>query len=196
MQKEQLSAYMDGEQVEAGLTDALLKDEELQQSWQSFHAVRALMRKENAVFLGADFTAKMADLIETEEVRKADVIAVSQPGPEDAHHSPFMQKLKAFFAPMTQIAVAAGVCLVAVLGVQSFNAKNEMNNVSEAPVLQTLPFNNAVQEVSYNAPSKDTLTTDQLEQKSRRIGAMLQNYELQRRMHADALNVSSNNQVK
>ena len=88
------------------------------------------------------------------------------------------------------------VCLVAVLGVQSFNAKNEMNNVSEAPVLQTLPFNNAVQEVSYNAPSKDTLTTDQLEQKSRRIGAMLQNYELQRRMHADALNVSSNNQVK
>ena len=48
--------------------------------------------------------------------------------------------------------------------------------------------------MSYNAPSKDTLTSDQLEQKSRRIGAMLQNYELQRRMHADALNVSSNSQ--
>ena len=52
--------------------------------------------------------------------------------------------------------------------------------------MQTLPFNNAVQEVSYNAPSKDTLTSDQLEKKSRRIGAMLQNYELQRRMHSDA----------
>ena len=48
--------------------------------------------------------------------------------------------------------------------------------------------------MSYNAPSKDTLTSDQLEQKSRRIGAMLQNYELQRRMNADALNVSSNSQ--
>jgi sigma-E factor negative regulatory protein homolog len=58
MQKEQLSAYMDGEQVEAGLTDALLKDEELQESWQAFHAVRAVMRKESALFLGADFTLK------------------------------------------------------------------------------------------------------------------------------------------
>ncbi|HHF3675321.1 TPA: RseA family anti-sigma factor [Haemophilus influenzae] len=186
MQKEQLSAYMDGEQVKTDLTDALLRDEELQASWHSFHTVRSVMRKESAVFLGGDFTAKMADLIELEDVKKVDVIAVSQPELEDAHNSAFMQKLKAFFAPMTQVAVAAGVCLVAVLGVQSFNSKNEASNLPEAPVLQTLPFNNAVQEVSYNAPSKDTLTSDQLEKKSRRIGAMLQNYELQRRMHSDA----------
>lgn len=186
MQKEQLSAYMDGEQVKTDLTDALLRDEELQASWHSFHTVRSVMRKESAVFLGGDFTAKMADLIELEDVKKVDVIAVSQPEPEDTHNSAFMQKLKAFFAPMTQVAVAAGVCLVAVLGVQSFNSKNEASNLPEAPVLQTLPFNNAVQEVSYNAPSKDTLTSDQLEKKSRRIGAMLQNYELQRRMHSDA----------
>ncbi|HHF6569903.1 TPA: RseA family anti-sigma factor [Haemophilus influenzae] len=191
MQKEQLSAYMDGEQVKTDLTDALLRDEELQASWHSFHTVRSVMRKESAVFLGGDFTAKMADLIELEDVKKVDVIAVSQPEPEDAHNSAFMQKLKAFFAPMTQVAVAAGVCLVAVLGVQSFNSKNEASNLPEVPVLQTLPFNNAVQEVSYNAPSKDTLTSDQLEKKSRRIGAMLQNYELQRRMHSDALDVSS-----
>ena len=186
MQKEQLSAYMDGEQVKTDLTDALLRDEELQASWHSFHTVRSVMRKESAVFLGGDFTAKMADLIELEDVKKVDVIAVSQPEPEDAHNSVFMQKLKAFFAPMTQVAVAAGVCLVAVFGVQSFNNKNDASNLPEAPVLQTLPFNNAVQEVSYNAPSKDTLTSDQLEKKSRRIGAMLQNYELQRRMHSDA----------
>ncbi|HHF3924793.1 TPA: RseA family anti-sigma factor [Haemophilus influenzae] len=191
MQKEQLSAYMDGEQVKTDLTDALLRDEELQASWHSFHTVRSVMRKESAVFLGGDFTAKMADLIELEDVKKVDVIAVSQPEPEDAHNSVFMQKLKAFFAPMTQVAVAAGVCLVAVLGVQSFNNKNDASNLPETPVLQTLPFNNAVQEVSYNAPSKDTLTSDQLEKKSRRIGAMLQNYELQRRMHSDALDVSS-----
>ena len=186
MQKEQLSAYMDGEQVKTDLTDALLRDEELQASWHSFHTVRSVMRKESAVFLGGDFTAKMADLIELEDVKKVDVIAVSQPEPEDAHNSAFMQKLKAFFAPMTQVAVAAGVCLVAVLGVQSFNSKNEASNLPEVPVLQTLPFKNAVQEISYNAPSKDTLTSDQLEKKSRRIGAMLQNYELQRRMHSDA----------
>ena len=62
----------------------------------------------------------------------------------------------------------------------------------ENPVLQTLPFNNSVQEVSYNAPTKDVATSEQVEQKNRRIGTMLQNYELQRRMHADSLNVGSN----
>ena len=36
----------------------------------------------------------MADLIELEDVKKVDVIAVSQPEPEDAHNSVFMQKLK------------------------------------------------------------------------------------------------------
>ena len=193
MQKEQLSAYMDGEQVEAGLTDALLKDEELQESWQAFHAVRAVMRKESVLFLGADFTAKMAGLIESEEVKKVDVIAVSQPEPEDAHNSAFMQKLKAFFAPMTQVAVAAGVCLVAVLGVHLSIIKTKRLIYLRLQYCN-LAINNAVQEVSYNAPSKDTLTSEQLEQKSRRIGAMLQNYELQRRMNADALNVSSNSQ--
>ncbi len=60
---------------------------------------------------------------------------------------------------------------------------------SETRVLQTLPSNIAVQEVSYNAPSNDTLTSDHLEKNRRRIGAMLQNYELQRRMHSDALDV-------
>lgn len=71
---------MDGEQVKTDLTDALLRDEELQASWHSFHTVRSVMRKESAVFLG-DFTAKMADLIELEDVKKVDVIAVSQPEP-------------------------------------------------------------------------------------------------------------------
>ena len=74
---------------------------------------------------------------------------------------------------------------VAVVGVQSFNAKTPVTPWN--PVLQTLPFNSSVQEVSYNAPTKDVATSEQVEQKNRRIGTMLQNYELQRRMHADSL---------
>ena len=175
MQKELLSAYMDGEEVSAELTEQLCQDKDSQESWAAYHTVRAVMRKESPVLLGADFTAKMADLIELEEVDSL----------------PFVQKLKAFFAPMTQIAVAAGVCLVAVVGVQSFNAKST-SVTPENPVLQTLPFNSSVQEVSYNAPTKDVATSEQVEQKNRRIGTMLQNYELQRRMHADSLNVGSN----
>lgn len=191
MQKELLSAYMDGEQVDSAFTEELCKNESLRQSWATYHMARAVMRKESAVILGTDFTARMADLIEHEEIERVEITQF-QPTPEEAQRLPFMHKFKSFFAPMAQIAVAAGVCLVAVLGVQSFNTKNDVNNAPETPILQTLPFNSAVQEVSYNAPTKDVATADQMEQKNRRIGAMLQNYELQRRMHADSLNIGTN----
>ena len=191
MQKELLSAYIDGEQVNHELTEKLCQNAELQESWANFHTIRSVMRQETNVFLGADFTAKMESLIAAEEIQAAE-ITESQPLPQEVENSPFMQKLKAWFMPMTQVAVAAGVCLVAVLGVQSFNAKSTVQNLADTPVLQTLPFNNGVQEVSYNAPSKDVITAEQLEQKNKRIGAMLQSYELQRRVYADSMNLGQN----
>ncbi|MDG2914905.1 sigma-E factor negative regulatory protein [Bisgaard Taxon 10/6] len=183
MQKELLSAYIDGENVSNELTAELCRDAELQKSWGSFHAIRSVMRDETTVFLGADFTAKMDALIDAEPAM------VSQPTPEEAETLPFMQKIKAAFAPMMQVAVAAGVCLVAVLGVQSFNS-SQADKTEDTPVLQTLPFNNSVRAVSYNAPEKDIVTSQQLEQKNKRIGALLQNYELQRRVNADGVNIS------
>lgn len=195
MQKELLSAYMDGEQVNPTFTEQLCQDAELQESWEDFHTIRSIMRKESNVVLGADFTAKMESLIATEEIQVPNAMT-SQPLPQEVENTPFMQKLKAWFMPITQVAVAASVCLVAVLGVQSFNAKSTVQSAVDAPVLQTLPFNNGVQEVSYNAPSKDVMTAEQLEQKNKRIGAMLQSYELQRRVYADSINLGQNRSNK
>ena len=195
MQKELLSAYMDGEQVNPTFTEQLCQDAELQESWEDFHTIRSIMRKESNVVLGADFTTKMESLIETEEIQVSNAMT-SQPLPQEVENAPFMQKLKAWLMPITQVAVAASVCLVAVLGVQSFNAKSTVQSAVDAPVLQTLPFNNGVQEVSYNAPSKDVMTAEQLEQKNKRIGAMLQSYELQRRVYADSINLGQNRNNK
>lgn len=195
MQKELLSAYMDGEQVNPTFTEQLCQDAELQESWEDFHTIRSIMRKESNVVLGADFTTKMESLIATEEIQVSNAMT-SQPLPQEVENVPFMQKLKAWFMPITQVAVAASVCLVAVLGVQSFNAKSTVQSAVDAPVLQTLPFNNGVQEVSYNAPSKDVMTAEQLEQKNKRIGAMLQSYELQRRVYADSINLGQNRNNK
>lgn len=195
MQKELLSAYMDGEQVNPTFTEQLCQDAELQESWEDFHTIRSIMRKESNVVLGADFTAKMESLIATEEIQVPNAMT-SQPLPQEVENTPFMQKLKAWFMPITQVAVAASVCLVAVLGVQSFNAKSTVQSAVDAPVLQTLPFNNGVQEVSYNAPSKDVMTAEQLEQKNKRIGEMLQSYELQRRVYADSINLGQNRNNK
>lgn len=195
MQKELLSAYMDGEQVNPTFTEQLCQDAELQESWEDFHTIRSIMRKESNVVLGADFTTKMESLIATEEIQVSNAMT-SQPLPQEVENAPFMQKLKAWFMPITQVAVAASVCLVAVLGVQSFNSKSTVQSAVDAPVLQTLPFNNGVQEVSYNAPSKDVMTAEQLEQKNKRIGAMLQSYELQRRVYADSINLGQNRNNK
>lgn len=195
MQKELLSAYMDGEQVNPTFTEQLCQDAELQESWEDFHTIRSIMRKESNIVLGADFTTKMESLIATEEIQVSNAMT-SQPLPQEVENAPFMQKLKAWFMPITQVAVAASVCLVAVLGVQSFNAKSTVQSAVDAPVLQTLPFNNGVQEVSYNAPSKDVMTAEQLEQKNKRIGAMLQSYELQRRVYADSINLGQNRNNK
>mgnify|MGYP000960837611 FL=1 len=195
MQKELLSAYMDGEQVNPTFTEQLCQDAELQESWEDFHTIRSIMRKESSVVLGADFTAKMESLIATEEIQVSNAMT-SQPLPQEVENTLFMQKLKAWFMPITQVAVAASVCLVAVLGVQSFNAKSTVQSAVDSPVLQTLPFNNGVQEVSYNAPSKDVMTAEQLEQKNKRIGAMLQSYELQRRVYADSINLGQNRNNK
>lgn len=176
MQKELLSAYVDGEHVSNEFTAELCQDAELQASWNNFHAIRSVMREETPVFLGADFTAKMEALIDAEPAM------VSQPMPEEVEQLPFVQKLKAMFAPLTQVAVAAAVCLVAVFGVQTFNA-SQADKAADVPVLQTTPMllQGAQQPVSYNAPAKDVATPEQLEQKNKRMGALLQNYEIQRR---------------
>ena len=55
MQKELLSAYIDGEEVSSELTEQLCQDADLQESWANFHTIRAVMRQETDIFLGADF---------------------------------------------------------------------------------------------------------------------------------------------
>lgn len=187
MQKELLSAYIDGEQVNEKFTKELCKNQELQVSWANFHTIRSVMREESAVLLSADFTAKMEALIDA-EVLPVSKITQSQPLPQEVDKLPFVQKIKAMFMPLAQVSVAASVCLVAVLGTQSVMvAKNSEQNVSQPQILQTLPLNSEVQEVSYNAPVKDVVTQEQMDKRSRRINAMLQNYEGQRRIYADVL---------
>lgn len=178
MQHEKLSAYMDGHNVNGEFTDTLCQSAELQQKWANYHAVRSVMRGEE-LLLGNDFSAKMAALIDNESIEET-----SRPTENPARQPKgLLLKLKNWQTPLMQAGIAASVCLVAVIGVNSFNRGQEMAN-TEQPVLQTLPFSNSVQQVSYNAPAKDQPTEQQLEYQQRRINALLQNHEVQRRTHS------------
>lgn len=177
--RETLSAYMDGHNVNGEFTETVCTSSELQQKWASYHTIRSVMRGEEQI-LGADFSAKMAALLEDE------VIEAAQPTVEKKG---LLLKLKRWSTPIMQAGIAASVCLVAVLGVNIVNSNNEVAQV-EQPVLQTLPFSNSVQQVSYNAPAKEQPTAEQLEYQQRRINALLQNHELQRRTNVGAVVLS------
>lgn len=175
-QKELLSAYMDGQEVSGEFTDTLCKSPELQQKWANYHAIRSVMRGEEQL-LGADFSAKMAALIEDEEIETAHEQKAAQP-------KGVVIKLKRWATPLLQAGIAASVCLAAVVGVNMYNNSQEVAQATQQPALQTLPFSNSVQPVSYNAPSQDQPTAQQLEDQQRRIDILLQNHELQRRTSA------------
>lgn len=174
-QRESLSAYMDGQKVEAGFADTLANSPELKQKWASYHTIRSVMQGED-VLLGNDFSAKMAALIENEEIEKQ-----SENKPRG-----LLIQFKRWNTPLMQAGIAASVCFVAVLGFNMMNTSNEVAQVE--PALQTLPFSNSVQPVSYNAPAKDLATVEKLEQQQRRIDELLQNHELQRRTNANNAN--------
>ncbi|MGX2969782.1 sigma-E factor negative regulatory protein [Ursidibacter sp. B-7004-1] len=184
-QRETLSAYIDGHNVNGEFTDTLCKSEELQQKWANYHTIRSVMRGED-ILLGNDFSAKMEALLENEEIEKT---------AESAKPKGLLLKLKRWGTPLMQAGVAASVCLMAVIGVNTFNGGEEVA-ATEQPVLQTLPFTNSVQQVSYNAPAKDQPTEQQLEYQQRRINALLQNHELQRRTSAGAVVLSEEEKSK
>lgn len=184
-QRENLSAYMDGHNVNGEFTDTLCNSPELQQKWATYHAVRSVMRGEE-LLLGADFSAKMADLIENEQIEKAE----AQPEKRG-----LLLKLKSWSTPLMQAGIAASVCLVAVFGVNMMNANQDVAQ-AEQPVLQTLPFSNSVEAVSYNAPAKEQPTVEQLESQQQRINALLQNHELQRRTAVGQVGLSAEEKQK
>lgn len=187
-QKEMLSAYMDGDKTVDHFAEKLCRCPELQQKWANYHQIGCVMRGEH--LLGQDFSAKMAGLIEQEPsfVAKQDEQPTAKP-------RGLLIKLKGWTMPLMQMGIAASVCLVAVLGVKTFNGQSEMAQTEPVQNLQTLPFSTSVQPVSYNAPQTQP-NSEQLEYQQRRMDALLQNHELQRRTQVGEVTPSAEEKAK
>lgn len=184
-QRETLSAYMDGHHINGEFTDTLCRSPELQQKWADYHKVRSLMRGEPQL-LGEDFSAKLEALLENEVIEVATT---------PTQKRGLLLQLKRWRNPIMQAGIAASVCLVAVVSVNMFNRNDEVATI-EAPKLQTLPFSHSVQQVSYNAPVQQQPTQEQLEYQQRRINALLQNHELQRRTTTNSVILSEAEKAK
>lgn len=192
MQKEQLSALMDGETLDNEAISALSKDVVLQKNWESYHLIRDTLRGDVPQLLDFDISARVMAAIENEPAQKVTPLIVeAQPKPEQAAVMPFWAKVRPWAAQITQVGVAACVSLAVIVGVQQYN-KPLVGQSSDAPVFNTLPMMGQASPVSLGVPADNANTNNsnanqQVQDQRRRVNALLQDYELQRRLHAEQL---------
>ena len=189
MQKEQLSALMDGESLDNELLNALSKDKSLQQNWESYHLIRDVLRGDSSNVLHFDISTNVMAAIAKEPAKYAvPLITESQPQPEQWQKMPFWHRVRPWASHLTQAGLAACVSLAVIVGVQQYNGTPESELQPESPVFNTLPMIGKASPVSLGVPSDASISGSsaqtQVQEQRQRINAMLQDYELQRRLHA------------
>ncbi|MDR9890670.1 anti-sigma-E factor RseA [Pseudenterobacter timonensis] len=192
MQKEKLSALMDGETLDSELLNELSHSPEMQKSWESYHLIRDTLRGDTSDVLHFDISARVMAAIEKEPApQTTPLIPEAQPAPHQWQKMPFWKKVRPWASQITQMGVAACVSLAVIVGVQQYNSHSEATQQPEAPVFNTLPMMGKASPVSLGVPA-DASTggagqQQQVQEQRRRINAMLQDYELQRRLHSEQL---------
>lgn len=200
MQKEQLSALMDGETVDGTLLAELSHDQALQQTWESYHLIRDAMRGDISDIIHLDITSGVMAVLENEPVRR-DVLLISeaQPEPHRWQKMPFWCKIRPWASQLMQVGVAACVSLAVIVGVQHYNDHPDAAVQPEAPVFNTLPMMGKTSPVSLGIPVDNAVTGSgqqrAVQEQRRRINAMLQDYELQRRLHTDQTETNQRQQA-
>ncbi|MDF7680180.1 anti-sigma-E factor RseA [Enterobacteriaceae bacterium ESL0689] len=188
MQKEKLSALMDGEMLDNELLNELSNSSEMQRTWESYHLIRDSLRGETAEVIHFDISARVMAAIENESVP---FVAESQPSPHQWRQMPFWQKVRPWMDSLLQVGVAACVSLAVIVGVQQYyHPQSESSTPSETPVFNTMPIIGQASPVSLGVPA-DIATGNghqaRIQEQRRHINAMLQDYELQRRLHTEQL---------
>lgn len=95
MQKEKLSALMDGETLDNELLDELSHSPEMQQTWESYHLIRDTLRGDTSEVLHFDISARVMAAIENEPVHQTTpLIPEAQPAPHQWQKMPFWHKVR------------------------------------------------------------------------------------------------------
>lgn len=188
MQKEKLSALMDGELIDNELVNSLSNDSELQQAWYRYHVIRDTLRNDAEHVMSINIANNVMAAIEAESTQHVaqpiDLISVEQPKPETWQKLPFWHKVKPWFTQIGQAGIAAGISLAVIVGVQQYNGTDAPT--VDVPTFNTFAGGNLVSPVSYGT----SVGNEQSDiQDHRRHFAILQDYELQRRLHAEPLNL-------
>lgn len=193
--KEKLSALMDGELIDKALIQELGQDQESRKAWQNYHLIGDVMRGEAPAKPEWNIAESVALALENEPVHRAvdshsaNVISItdapkeSQPEPQKAK-----RQLPSWLTQFGQVAVAACVSLVVILGVQQYGGSDStVPQAEQLPVLQTVPFAGSAEPVSLTRESVErSMGEANMQEQRKRVHAMLRDYELQLRINSDA----------
>lgn len=186
--KEKLSALVDGEALDDDQLIALAEsDQAALESWKHYHLIGDVMRGEGPEQVNWDIANSVAIALEDEAPHQGATVAPmleAQPAPAVAK-----KQLPAWMAPFGQVAVAACVSFVVILGVQQYSGQDGQatSEVAQLPVLQTVPLAGSVEPVSLTRESVQGSSASNeanVHEQHRRINAVLQDYELQLRLNS------------
>lgn len=201
--KQQLSALMDGEMVDKLLIQELANDRESIETWKNYHLIGDVMRgdaperpewniAESVAFAlenepaHTPYSANVTELdnMRADRISSSEDISISeeQPAPHKAR-----RQLPKWLSPFGQVAVAACVSLIAIIGVQQYGASGSSTANQPFPVLQTVPLSGSVEPVSLTRESVRPNAESNVQEQRRRVNAMLQDYELQLRLNSEGL---------
>ncbi|MCC3717091.1 anti-sigma-E factor RseA [Rouxiella badensis] len=194
MQKEKLSALMDGEAIDSELLSSLSNDKKLQESWQSYHLIRDSMRGDIGTVVHLDIADRVAAALANEPAKLVPgATKESQPLPHTWQKMPFWHKVRPWASQLTQVGVAACVSLAVIVGVQHYSQQDATGASPETPAFNTLPMMGKASPVSFGVPNEGSVASgpQNMQEQRKRINAILQDYELQRRLHSDQLQLDS-----
>ncbi|WP_061018799.1 RseA family anti-sigma factor [Vibrio splendidus] len=191
--KEKLSALMDGETIDKALIIDLESDQESMDTWQSYHLIGDVMRGDAPETQDWNIANNVAAALEAEPAHSAmpnlhqvNVEPTVAPIEEQPKPQQAKRQLPAWLQQFGQVAVAACVSLVVVLGVQQYGGSDPAAP-EQLPVLQTIPFAGSAEPVSLTRDSVEKPASEaNLQEQRKRVHAMLEDYELQLRLNSDA----------
>ena len=192
--KEQISALMDGDLIDAEVLNELEMDSDLQDTWGRYHLIGDAMRGDLPVNLQLDLSDSIMAALEDEPTilapKPVETAPVLQPAvapvKTDANVVPLFRRVG---QQLGQYAIAASVAAAVIFGVQQYQGQD---GVPANPVLNTIPIGGSAAPVSVHYPQQDGararqqgLTEQQMQEQRERINAFLRDHQLQQRLLQD-----------
>jgi len=180
---ETVSLLVDNYQLNDNAFKALIKDEQLSDTWERYHLIGDTIRGDVSTNLPVDLSANIAHAIAEEPTVLAPVSNKASPQAIKA-------KIVKLFKPLGQMAIAASAAGLMILGVQQNSAEN--NLVVPNQVFQTVPLGvaNPVS-LNINQSQRDNAKKQAYIEQQRRFQALLSDHQHQLKLKPKQINIKN-----